>query len=165
MYAIPMSTGRGEVGGAAGRSGGPVAGGVGALAAHVDPCLKYGSLECLQVDKRIGKGQFSEVFRAFSRFDGTPVALKKVQVRAARARAWHPAPRPGLATGDAWPLTWLEPLLTHNSRCCPLSLTSAAPSRGPRSRQAPVVGTVNTKNLLAHLGLSNVSVMCEHFPH
>lgn len=86
-----MSAGGMGAGPAAGRTGGP------GLAAHVDPCLKYGSLEGLQVDKRIGKGQFSEVFRAFSRYDGTPVALKKVQVRVGvggrpPVAAGHPRP-------------------------------------------------------------------------
>lgn len=41
---------------------------------------KYGSLACFSDEKRIGKGQFSEVWRAISKVDNSVVALKKVQV-------------------------------------------------------------------------------------
>jgi serine/threonine protein kinase len=39
--------------------------------------------DCLanfKIDKKIGKGQFSEVYRAINKIDGSVVALKKVQV-------------------------------------------------------------------------------------
>ena len=39
-----------------------------------------GTLANFTVDKKIGKGQFSEVFRAVCKVDGRIVALKKVQV-------------------------------------------------------------------------------------
>lgn len=40
----------------------------------------YGSLDCFKVEKKIGKGQFSVVFRARLAEDNTTVALKKVQI-------------------------------------------------------------------------------------
>lgn len=40
----------------------------------------YGCLANFEIDKRIGKGQFSEVFRARCKIDNSVVALKKVQV-------------------------------------------------------------------------------------
>lgn len=40
----------------------------------------YGRLENFGIDKKIGKGQFSEVYRARCKVDGSVVALKKVQV-------------------------------------------------------------------------------------
>lgn len=40
----------------------------------------YRSTSELVVDRRIGKGQFSVVFRARSKTDGSVVALKKVQI-------------------------------------------------------------------------------------
>ncbi len=40
----------------------------------------YGSLANFDIDRKIGKGQFSVVYRATSKIDGRPVALKKVQV-------------------------------------------------------------------------------------
>jgi hypothetical protein len=39
-----------------------------------------GTLSNFTVDKKIGKGQFSEVYRAVCKVDGRVVALKKVQV-------------------------------------------------------------------------------------
>ena len=39
-----------------------------------------GTLANFIVDKKIGKGQFSEVYRAVCKIDGTVVALKRVQV-------------------------------------------------------------------------------------
>ncbi len=41
---------------------------------------KYGCLANFKIDKKIGKGQFSEVWRAVCTVDETVVALKKVQV-------------------------------------------------------------------------------------
>ena len=41
----------------------------------------YGSLANFDIDRKIGKGQFSVVYRATSKIDARPVALKKVQVR------------------------------------------------------------------------------------
>ena len=40
----------------------------------------YGSLANFDIDRKIGKGQFSVVYRATSKIDGRPVALKKVQI-------------------------------------------------------------------------------------
>lgn len=40
----------------------------------------YGVLSNFEIDKKIGKGQFSIVYRAKCQFDGKFVALKKVQV-------------------------------------------------------------------------------------
>jgi len=40
----------------------------------------YGSLANFDIDRKIGKGQFSVVYRATSKVDGRPVALKKVQI-------------------------------------------------------------------------------------
>ena len=40
----------------------------------------YGRLANFEIDKKIGKGQFSEVYRARCKIDGSVVALKKVQV-------------------------------------------------------------------------------------
>ena len=45
-----------------------------------DPDNEYGSLAYFVVDKKIGKGQFSEVYRARCKNNGNIVALKKVQV-------------------------------------------------------------------------------------
>ena len=41
---------------------------------------QYRSIASLAVEKRIGKGQFSVVYRARSKADGSVVALKKVQI-------------------------------------------------------------------------------------
>jgi len=46
----------------------------------VDTSVKYGTLANLEIEKKIGKGQFSEVYRAVSKLDGSIVALKKVQI-------------------------------------------------------------------------------------
>merc|ERR1711953_743360 len=40
----------------------------------------YNTLSNFVVGKKIGKGQFSEVYKSTSRCDGRPVALKKVQL-------------------------------------------------------------------------------------
>lgn len=40
----------------------------------------YNALKNFEIDKKIGKGQFSEVYRARCTVDNTIVALKKVQV-------------------------------------------------------------------------------------
>lgn len=40
----------------------------------------YNYLDNFNIEKRIGKGQFSEVFRAQCKTDPSPVALKKVKV-------------------------------------------------------------------------------------
>eukprot|EP00038_Savillea_parva_P008821 m.179408 g.179408 ORF g.179408 m.179408 type:complete len:308 (+) comp14757_c0_seq1:123-1046(+) len=44
----------------------------------VDPI--YASLACFDVDKKIGKGQFSTVYRAKCKHNGRSVALKKIQI-------------------------------------------------------------------------------------
>ena len=41
---------------------------------------KYNSLSNLFIEKKIGKGQFSEVYRAKCLMDNETVALKKIQV-------------------------------------------------------------------------------------
>lgn len=41
----------------------------------------YGMLSNFEIDKQIGKGQFSTVYRAKCKLDGKLVALKKVQVK------------------------------------------------------------------------------------
>ena len=45
-----------------------------------DPDNVYSTLQNLEVEKKIGKGQFSEVFRAKCILDSSVIALKKVQV-------------------------------------------------------------------------------------
>lgn len=45
-----------------------------------DPDNIHSTLKNFIIDKQIGKGQFSCVFRARNKIDGTIVALKKVQV-------------------------------------------------------------------------------------
>ena len=45
-----------------------------------DPDNIYSTLKNFDIDKQIGKGQFSCVYRAKNKIDGTIVALKKVQV-------------------------------------------------------------------------------------
>lgn len=45
---------------------------------------KYNALKNFEIDKKIGKGQFSEVYRARCTVDNTTIALKKVQVRSTR---------------------------------------------------------------------------------
>lgn len=49
------------------------------LTSH-DPDNIYSTLKNFDIDKQIGKGQFSCVYRAKNKIDGTIVALKKVQV-------------------------------------------------------------------------------------
>ncbi|XP_078074273.1 serine/threonine-protein kinase Nek7 [Mustelus asterias] len=44
------------------------------------PDLGLGTLGNFQIEKKIGRGQFSEVYRAACLLDGMPVALKKVQI-------------------------------------------------------------------------------------
>ena len=46
-----------------------------------DPDSKYGTLDHFNIEKKIGKGQFSEVYRAQCKEDKGIVALKKVQVQ------------------------------------------------------------------------------------
>lgn len=43
--------------------------------------MGYNTLANFRIEKKIGRGQFSEVYRAACLLDGVPVALKKVQVR------------------------------------------------------------------------------------
>ena len=40
----------------------------------------YGKLKNFDIDRKIGKGQFSVVYRAKCKIDGVAVALKKVQI-------------------------------------------------------------------------------------
>lgn len=44
------------------------------------PKENYNSLGYFQIEKRIGQGQFSVVFKACNAVDGQHVALKKIQV-------------------------------------------------------------------------------------
>ena len=46
-----------------------------------DPENIYSTLKNYDIDRQIGKGQFSCVYKAKNKIDGTIVALKKVQVR------------------------------------------------------------------------------------
>lgn len=43
--------------------------------------MGYNNLANFAIEKKIGRGQFSEVYRARCLLDHTPVALKKIQVR------------------------------------------------------------------------------------
>ncbi|OBS71547.1 hypothetical protein A6R68_13876, partial [Neotoma lepida] len=43
------------------------------------PDMGYNTLANFRIEKKIGRGQFSEVYRASCLLDGVPVALKKVQ--------------------------------------------------------------------------------------
>lgn len=40
----------------------------------------HGNLDNLDIEKKIGKGQFSEVYRAKNKINNEHVALKKIQV-------------------------------------------------------------------------------------
>uniref|UniRef100_A0A8C5W428 NEK6-subfamily protein kinase n=1 Tax=Microcebus murinus TaxID=30608 RepID=A0A8C5W428_MICMU len=42
------------------------------------PDMGYNTLANFRIEKKIGRGQFSEVYRAACLLDGVPVALKKV---------------------------------------------------------------------------------------
>lgn len=44
------------------------------------PELGYNSLSNFHIEKKIGRGQFSEVYKAVCLLDNTPTALKKVKV-------------------------------------------------------------------------------------
>lgn len=46
----------------------------------LQPEMDYNSLANYYIEKKIGRGQFSEVYRAKYLIGNTPVALKKVQV-------------------------------------------------------------------------------------
>ncbi|KAI1723378.1 protein kinase domain-containing protein [Ditylenchus destructor] len=48
--------------------------------AGLDPSLVYANLENFELGKKIGKGQFSEVYRAFCPLTDEMVALKKIQL-------------------------------------------------------------------------------------
>ena len=47
----------------------------------LQPDMGHNSLANFQIEKKIGRGQFSEVYRARYLLDNTSVALKKIQVR------------------------------------------------------------------------------------
>ena len=49
--------------------------------ANVNPQMGFNSLSNYRIDKKIGKGQFSEVYRATYLLENKLVALKKVKVR------------------------------------------------------------------------------------
>ncbi|XP_075616260.1 serine/threonine-protein kinase Nek7 isoform X2 [Balearica regulorum gibbericeps] len=44
------------------------------------PDMGYNTLANFRIEKKIGRGQFSEVYRATCLLDGVPMALKKVQI-------------------------------------------------------------------------------------
>uniref|UniRef100_A0A2K5Y4X7 NEK6-subfamily protein kinase n=1 Tax=Mandrillus leucophaeus TaxID=9568 RepID=A0A2K5Y4X7_MANLE len=46
------------------------------------PDMGYNTLANFRIEKKIGRGQFSEVYRAACLLDGVPVALKKVMCSA-----------------------------------------------------------------------------------
>lgn len=50
--------------------------------------MGYNTLANFRIEKKIGRGQFSEVYRAACLLDGVPVALKKVQVRRLSLYKW-----------------------------------------------------------------------------
>lgn len=45
-----------------------------------NPSVKYGRLKAFEVEKKIGKGQFSDVHRAKCKEDGKVLALKRIKV-------------------------------------------------------------------------------------
>ncbi|VDD92583.1 unnamed protein product [Enterobius vermicularis] len=45
-----------------------------------DLAIRYGTLEAFEIEKKIGKGQFSDVHRARCKEDGRKVALKRIKV-------------------------------------------------------------------------------------
>ena len=59
-----------------------VPGGVGVVAGHQPVAVRdnYNSLAYFLIEKKVGQGQFSIVFRARNTRDGENVALKKIQV-------------------------------------------------------------------------------------
>ena len=48
---------------------------------HFNNSQFYGSIQNFHIEKQIGKGQFSEVFRAKCIMDNRIVALKKIKVK------------------------------------------------------------------------------------
>ncbi|XP_053101227.1 serine/threonine-protein kinase Nek7 isoform X3 [Hemicordylus capensis] len=50
------------------------------LSKALRPDMGYNTLANFRIEKKIGRGQFSEVYRATCLLDGVPVALKKVQI-------------------------------------------------------------------------------------
>lgn len=52
----------------------------------LQPDMGHNSLANFQIEKKIGRGQFSEVYRARYLLDNTSVALKKVQVSSRKTR-------------------------------------------------------------------------------
>nr|KAF6395499.1 NIMA related kinase 7 [Rousettus aegyptiacus] len=68
------------------------------------PDMGYNTLANFRIEKKIGRGQFSEVYRAACLLDGVPVALKKVQD--SYPQLCHRPPRRSLRTerpGARWP--------------------------------------------------------------
>uniref|UniRef100_A0A0N5AT41 NEK6-subfamily protein kinase n=1 Tax=Syphacia muris TaxID=451379 RepID=A0A0N5AT41_9BILA len=45
-----------------------------------DPSVRYGNLSAFEIEKKIGKGQFSDVHRARCKKDGKVLALKRIKV-------------------------------------------------------------------------------------
>ena len=50
------------------------------IGGDADSTSMYGTLAAFEIDKKIGKGQFSEVYRVVCKATGKVLALKKVQV-------------------------------------------------------------------------------------
>ena len=50
------------------------------MGGDADSTSMYGTLAAFEIDKKIGKGQFSEVYRVVCKATGKVLALKKVQV-------------------------------------------------------------------------------------
>ena len=50
------------------------------LGVEGDSASMYGTLAAFEIDKKIGKGQFSEVYRVVCKPTAKVLALKKVQV-------------------------------------------------------------------------------------
>lgn len=61
-----------------------VTNGVGGMSDHMSAIMSrqntYGRLENFEIEKQIGQGQFSQVFKARCLVDGRVVALKKMKV-------------------------------------------------------------------------------------
>lgn len=55
--------------------------------------MGHNSLANFQIEKKIGRGQFSEVYRARYLLDNTSVALKKIQVSCNKYNFQHQVER------------------------------------------------------------------------
>lgn len=55
----------------------------------LQPDMGHNSLANFQIEKKIGRGQFSEVYRARYLLDNTSVALKKIQASCTKYDIQH----------------------------------------------------------------------------